>query len=674
MAEPETPRTPTPQLVLLCMAVLLAPLVAGKLAPIPALSIQALAFIASLAWLVGATRSGRIVIPRGWTLGFLIVFMGWLKLSAWHSASVYLTTRELFNFGSYLMVFLMVAGMRDHRSISAVLASLGISALVVGLLGLKEYILSGSGGWRVFSTFFNPDFLAGFAVMVLPVMVGWYLSRTSASVSAVSGLIVLLMAGTILITGSRFGAVAAVIGILAFIILAAASRMFTKAHVAKVLVILVPLIIVQVFLSRPLTARVASTKTEMHSGGFRLHTWKGTARMVEANPVHGTGLGTFAIAYPKYADVGYTKLAHNTYLQLAAEAGIPSAIALVLFLGVTTLPATAFLLKRRVPSDPGMDSDPFAWMPETGLILSGLIGGAFASMARNLVDSDWCVTGIGIGFWAMLGAVVAVGGGSGTWNLRLPRKLGIIVGVALVPSILVLLEMLAAETMAALGDAAGSGNPESAARFYRMATKINPYDAESHRRLGGVRLYSDLDGTTADDAAEEFRKAVSLEPGSAKNYYQLARVMEVYREPERAISAYRKALECDPNAVEVMLALARLYERTRQPSAALPIWRRMVEVENSSYERIRAVPESVSPEYAFAHLALGQEAERTGDRAGAMREFTLARIRAERYLESARAMKPVLEVNGRRDRNMEKDVALVKITATQDLERLSAEP
>ncbi len=652
------------QLILLCAAVLLSPLIAGKLTPIPALSVQGLMLIAASLWAFGSVRAGRIVLPRGWLLGLLIVFIGLLKLSTWHSASLYLTMRELLNWWAYLLVFMMMAGMRDRRSVYAVLASLGVSALLVGLLGLKEYILSGAGGWRVFSTFFNPDFLAGFAVMVLPVALGWYLSRTSGAISVVSGLVVLLMAGTTLITGSRFGAVAAIIGLFIFLVLALASRSLKRAQIPKILLILIPLVVVQVFLSRPLTSRVASTKAEVHSGGFRIYTWRGTARMAEANPIHGTGLGTFAIAYPKYAYVGYTKLAHNTYLQLAAEAGIPSAVVLILLLASSALPPMALLLRRRIPSDPETDTEGIKWIPETGLILSGLVGGASASMARNLVDSDWYVTAIGIGFWAVLGSAVALSG-SWRWDLRLSRKVGIIAGVILILPVLWVLTTLAGESAAVLAEKAGPQNPESAARWYGVAAKLDPLNAEYHRKLGGYLMYS-----LPDDATAEIRKAIGLEPGNAKNHYQLARVLEVYRDADGAIGAYKQALECNPNAVEVMLALARVYERTGQRPEALRVWRRMVEVENSPYERVRAVPEYVTPEYAFAHLALGQEAERIGDATRAVREFTLARVRADRYLESAKAMKQVLELGGRRDESMEKDVALVKLEAMQGLDRL----
>jgi O-antigen ligase len=62
----------------------------------------------------------------------------------------------------------------------------------------------------------------------------------------------------------------------------------------------------------------------------RLSAWRSTLRIIADNPWFGTGLGTFAWAFPPYrsADIsmqGVFDLAHSTPLELAAELGIPLA-------------------------------------------------------------------------------------------------------------------------------------------------------------------------------------------------------------------------------------------------------------------------------------------------------------------------------------------------------------
>jgi O-antigen ligase/cytochrome c-type biogenesis protein CcmH/NrfG len=665
------------QMILLCAAVFISPLIAGKLTPIPALSVQILVLLAALFWIIRSAAQGTIVLPGRWVFGSLTAFFLLLVISAWHSASLYLTIRGLLDFTAYLLVFLMVVGLgSDRRSVYLILASLMVSALIVGALGVREYALAGSAGWRVFSTFFNPDFLAGFAAMMLPIALAWYLSRTSLGISAVAGLAVLYLFANVLISGSRFGALTALGGVIVFLVLALVSVSVRRPQVLRGLVLVIPLVLVYLLLSRPLAGRIAATKAESHSGGFRIYTWKGTLRMAEANPLHGTGLGTFEIAYPRYALVGYTKLAHNTYLQLAAEAGPLAAGMLVVLLMSSALPPMIALARGRVKSD-STDGNPgdFRWMPDSSLMTCGLLGGAAASMARNLVDSDWYVTAIGISFWAVLGAAVAMGNpGRGTGS-RMSRVGSYVFGLLTVIAISLAGVVLAAEVVADRGDAMWNRNPESTIADYRLALKLDPLNAECHRHLASA--YRALARQSADEsliknARRELSAAIRLEPGNAKTYYQLGRFDEFYPNNENSIRAYRAALERNPNAPEVMLALARAYEVAGRHEEAVGVWERMIALEDSPYERIRAVPELVAPEYIFAHQALGREYERNGDKAAAVREYNRALDRIVRYQDSVKAMREILEANERRDLQMEQSVEDVRLDLNHRLSALTA--
>ncbi len=81
------------------------------------------------------------------------------------------------------------------------------------------------------------------------------------------------------------------------------------------------------------------------STNARLLLWQSTIQMVQAHPFSGTGWGSFVNYYPAYrsplenSSAGF--FAHNDYLQLAAEGGVP---ALLLQLGV--LLGVLFQLKR----------------------------------------------------------------------------------------------------------------------------------------------------------------------------------------------------------------------------------------------------------------------------------------------------------------------------------------
>jgi O-antigen ligase len=66
------------------------------------------------------------------------------------------------------------------------------------------------------------------------------------------------------------------------------------------------------------------------SGEGRLEVYKSTVRMIADQPWLGTGQGTFANAFPIYRSAnssifGVWDMAHNTFLEIAAEMGLPIA-------------------------------------------------------------------------------------------------------------------------------------------------------------------------------------------------------------------------------------------------------------------------------------------------------------------------------------------------------------
>jgi tetratricopeptide (TPR) repeat protein len=71
---------------------------------------------------------------------------------------------------------------------------------------------------------------------------------------------------------------------------------------------------------------------------FRIDVWESSFKMVEAQPLMGFGPGTFADVYPFFRPTQfwntYNPFAHNEYLQVAAENGLPALILSLLLLWV----------------------------------------------------------------------------------------------------------------------------------------------------------------------------------------------------------------------------------------------------------------------------------------------------------------------------------------------------
>ena len=70
---------------------------------------------------------------------------------------------------------------------------------------------------------------------------------------------------------------------------------------------------------------------------FRIDVWISSIKMAMAQPLFGFGPGTFADVYPFFRPVGlwntFNPFAHNEFLQVAAECGLPAVILLFLLMG-----------------------------------------------------------------------------------------------------------------------------------------------------------------------------------------------------------------------------------------------------------------------------------------------------------------------------------------------------
>ena len=83
----------------------------------------------------------------------------------------------------------------------------------------------------------------------------------------------------------------------------------------------------------PLQRFLHPTYSETGSEDAHQAAWKAGFRMIQTHPLGGIGLGLFKPYMPVYSDPGekVMTLAHNMFIEVAAEMGIPALIVFVLF-------------------------------------------------------------------------------------------------------------------------------------------------------------------------------------------------------------------------------------------------------------------------------------------------------------------------------------------------------
>lgn len=221
--------------------------------------------------------------------------------------------------------------------------SLGFFGVKSGLWGVLtgggKQILRGPGGMLQD----NNDFSLALT-MNLPFL--FYLGLSESNKWLRRGLIaaMALSCFTILLTHSRGGflSMSVALGIMTW---RSRNRFmgFALAGVAAVLFVL--------FAPAGVKERISSIKKydEDSSAQARFHTWGTAVKMIAANPLIGVGFRNFQAAYPSYDPDPIRQkgnevyfVAHNSYLQLGAESGVP---ALATYLAIF---ASSLLLLRSI--------------------------------------------------------------------------------------------------------------------------------------------------------------------------------------------------------------------------------------------------------------------------------------------------------------------------------------
>jgi len=597
----------------------------------------------------GGLRSGAADV-------LLAAFLVCLALASIKSVYLHGSLVAVLQIGAYLaMMLLCAAQFREDRWRRAGWWAIALGGILASLLGLREYahtaILQGARTWRIFGTFYNPNCLAGYLIVTIPaavVLLAFAWRRTlhpgSAERSAgpgqerherprvgliLVGFAVALPIAALFLTASRAGALGAMLGAVVFAVVG--PKRIRGRWLALALLALAVVVVV----APPLRNRVVEFTAQSHSAIFRWYTWGGAVEMIRARPLLGFGPGTFEFAYQGFAQAGFTRMAHQTSLQVAAEAGLPALAALLAGLALL---ARELLAAARTGGPRGMEA-------VAGLAALAALG------LQNLLDYTWYVPAVGLSLAAVVGLARAAAQSSAVAKvspfaeasgdrmadkseeppaqaLRPASRAQTWVGI--VACIIVLAACgrgLQAQILAARGRALlGQGRHELAVGWLQQAGRTDPLDAA---------IFEDTAKAAANSGTlYGFRRAVAarlrateLCPLKADNFLALAHLYEALGEYTSALAAARRAVELGPNYPRAYVALAQLLERTGNHNEAIATYRSLEEVHESPVGKYQAVEQVTDYFYAYAWLALGREAMDAG-------EFE----RAAQYLHRASAL------------------------------------
>ncbi len=279
----------------------------------------------------------------------LLAFSGWTFLSTLCAVYAHDAWLEMARVSGIVFVFFACRAFR-HWLDWLVLASVA-GATLAGAIAIVDFLSSHNTAQA--GAFANQNLFAALLAPSLwlsplvPVLV-W--RRTRSLALALVGLAPFVCLGlSLALTSSKGGFLSAVAAALVFgLALVRAKGGALKTFVRRAWpMLLVMLMVFGAVGAKTVGPRLLSARgSEDNSTQFRAYTWRGTLAMARARPLVGLGPGAFPTVFPRFALAGYTRAAHQSWLQIAAESGIP---ALLLLLGAFTFAAREAWRKLRSP-------------------------------------------------------------------------------------------------------------------------------------------------------------------------------------------------------------------------------------------------------------------------------------------------------------------------------------
>ncbi len=645
-------------LPVLLAAFALAPIIGGGFDESPTAVIELLMFISAVLFFA---RFKSVQIPRFAALVPLTLFCVLVCVSAFFGENIYAAIKSVLYLGSCFLTYCLAGKLcRSSRVASIVVWTFVLVAFGISLFGIRDYAIGTGGGakfwralvhgsehWRLFGTFLNPSLFGGYLVVTIPVTLGAYLSSVHPIGCFVAGIGLVLQVSAILLTGTKFAAVALAIALLTMFVHIGIFRILGRRELVLFVLIFIALFPCILLFSAPLTERVREAEsggTQVHSTKFRVYVWRSTLQMIRDNPIVGLGPGTFEVAYPRYAIAGPTKHAHQSYLQIGAESGVPALLALlaaIIFVVRDCLCSLRSAGKRPIQLS-GNDAnvgllDKWCAFRSWRLLNCAIFSAFVGSCLRNLVDSDWFVIGIALPVSGLVGvlsaqtsesrSVVNIGGRVRTGLMALTAVAGVLsVSIAL------------GDYLAPDEDLRSYAERDVKAQCnrYRLAVLTNPLNPEFRRE------YSKCIALTASDlgaAEKQIAIAIRIAPTDAANYFTRGLLALFEDKPRQAIYWFRRALKYNPNSTQILHQLALTYRRLDDAKAYECVLKRLIQIENSDYERIRGVPELVDLNYTYAHMYFGDKYLAQGKYGKAVSEYKAVVTRIENWRSQRKTLK-----------------------------------
>ena len=565
-------------------------------------------------WLIKSNPKRQIILPKTYLDRPLLLFFLVSLLSVAYSFSIHPEMKlAILSFGGRNLLFLFlnciavfyitVYLVQDERNFKRLL----YIAFVVGTLASFYAILQYGGiepiwpreiepfGTRSVSTFGNPNFLASFLILILPVIAVLALFEKSLIKKLfLGGLFGVNFLG-LLVTRTRSAWLGLFIALIFIAFFLALYQLSLISRNRKWLIFLAVLLFLAMFYpvrverqgeKKVMVVKLAIEKvksfTDFKQMAYvqRFLIWQSAYSMFKERPLLGHGWGNFEIIYPfhqgKYLKMKeYSPLrthannAHNEILEIASQTGI---VGLGIYIWL-------FILFFKI----GIESYRKLNIEYDKIFVLGLLATIFGMLIDNLLNVSLHFPMPALLFWVLMGLTVGIcqrkGMSERTISIKkiLVYPLNVLLGIIIFGIILFNLRYFRGEIHYFKGFKYAKNNTTlgMAVKECELSYRIYPLNVDNNYELGNA--YARLD--EKEKAIWAYLKAIEANPGYDEIYSNLGIMYgETGRIPE-AIEALSKSIKINPLSVPTRSYLAEMYVRKGEWEEASNQYREILELE-----------------------------------------------------------------------------------------------
>jgi len=318
-----------------------------------------------------ATGPARPAFLESWQARFFLVLFGIATVSFFTlSKTEGLTFSPMFTYVSYMLLFFATISVvntyeRLYRTLLAMIAGAALASLYV----IREFQASGGTNLRPGYVAGDSNYFATCAVLVIPITVYFAKMKASRLQRWFCGISLVLMLLGFTLASSRGGLVGLCVATLYMIMFSGQSR---RAAILTT-VLLLPMLLLSP--ASPVSRMLHPGYGDFLGEQVRKDFWRAGLDMVRNHAVTGIGLGNFtAQSFTISREVvGKQGIACNTFLEVAAEMGIPG------FLAYCAILAGALLSAGKLRAEGKRLNDSFLQYAGQGM-QAGLLGFSAAAM------------------------------------------------------------------------------------------------------------------------------------------------------------------------------------------------------------------------------------------------------------------------------------------------------